>query len=233
VGVAGASFLVAFGVLLPYLAFRSARQVATHPLPPKKRFFTSVIVQLVIFGVIATLIGSLERIELFPPRSPSAAAWGLGAFVLIVLVALMRPVWRRRVLERSRRIWLFMPRDATERSLWLTSSIAAGISEELVYRGVLTTLLARMTGSLIAAALVSAAIFAVSHYMQGWKSMAIILAMALLFQSLAWSSGSLYVPMAVHALYDIAAGLHYGHFGRVHGYPLDPMPLERLDDQLS
>jgi membrane protease YdiL (CAAX protease family) len=119
-----------------------------------------------------------------------------------------------------------MPRDSTERALWLTSSIAAGISEELVYRGVLTELLARTTttGSLVAAALVSAGVFAVSHYMQGWKSMAIIYAMALLFQALAWYSGSLYVPMAVHALYDIAAGLHYGHFGKVHGYPVDPLP---------
>lgn len=207
--------------------------MATRPLPPKKRFFATVILQLVIFGVVATLIGSIERIELFPPRAPSAASWGLGALVLAALVGLMRPQWRRRVLERSRRVWLFMPRDSTERALWLTSSIAAGISEELVYRGVLTALLARMTGSLVAAALVSAGIFAVSHYMQGWKSVAIIFAMALLFQSLAWSSGSLYVPMAVHALYDIAAGLHYGHFGRVHDYPLDPLPLEGLGDQLS
>jgi membrane protease YdiL (CAAX protease family) len=117
-----------------------------------------------------------------------------------------------------------MPRDGQERALWLASSIAAGISEELVYRGVLTTLLARMTGSVAGAALLSAAVFAVSHYMQGWRSMAIIFGMALLFQSLVWYSGSLYVPMAVHALYDVAAGLHYGHFGKRHGYPIEPLP---------
>ena len=223
-GAAGASFLVVFGIFLPYLAFKSARRVAAHPLPPRKRFFFSVIVQLLIFGVVAAGTGSLERIELFPPAAPSAASWALGAAALALLVLGMRPLWRRRVIERSRRVWLFMPRDGQERALWLASSFAAGISEELVYRGVLTTLLARMTGSFAGAALLSAAVFAVSHYMQGWKSMAIIFGMALLFQSLAWHSGSLYVPMAVHALYDVAAGLHYGYFGKRHGYPIEPLP---------
>lgn len=223
-GAAGASFLVVFGIFLPYLAFKSARRVATHPLPPRKRFFASVIVQLLIFGVVAAGTGSLEHIEFFPPVAPSPASWALGAASLALLVLGMRPLWRRRVIERSRRVWLFMPRDGQERALWLASSIAAGISEELVYRGVLTTLLARMTGSVAGAALLSAAVFAVSHYMQGWRSMAIIFGMALLFQSLVWYSGSLYVPMAVHALYDVAAGLHYGHFGKRHGYPIEPLP---------
>ena len=232
-GAAGASFLVLFGVFIPYLAVKSARRVTTHPLPPRKRFFATVIVQLLIFGAVACAVGSLEHIELFPPSVPPITSWVAGVLSLAVLIAAMRPLWRRRVLERSRRIWLFMPRDAAERALWLSSSTLAGISEELVYRGVLTTLLARLTDSFLAAVLVSALVFAVSHFMQGWKSMAVIFGMALLFQGLAWHSGSLYVPMAVHAVYDIAAGLHYGHFGKRHGYPIEPLPLEELKAELS
>jgi hypothetical protein len=30
--------------------------------------------------------------------------------------------------------------------------------------------------------------------------------------------------MAVHVVYDIAAGLHYGYFGRTLGYPDEPLP---------
>lgn len=223
-GSAGASFLLVFGVLLPYLAFKSARRVATRPLPPKKPYFTSVIVQLLIFGAAAVVTGRLEHIELFPRTAPPAGSWGWGLLALGVLVAGMRPLWRRRVVERSRRVWLFMPRDATERALWMGSSLAAGICEELAYRGVLTTLLFRLMGSLPAAILLSAAIFAFSHFMQGTKSMLIIFGMALTFQALAWTSGSLYVPMAVHVVYDIAAGLHYGYFGRTLGYPDEPLP---------
>jgi len=223
-GSAGASFLVVFGAFLPYLAFKSARRVATRPLPPKKPYFVSVTVQLLIFGAAAVLTGRLEHVELFPRVAPSAASWGWGLLALSVLVAGMRPQWRRRDVERSRRVWLFMPRDATERALWVGNSLAAGICEELVYRGMLTTLLFRMIGSFPAAALVSAAIFAFSHFMQGAKSMVIIFGIALTFQALAWTSGSLYVPMAVHAAYDILAGLHYSYFGRKLGYPVEPLP---------
>jgi len=52
----------------------------------------------------------------------------------------------------------------------------------------------------------------------------IIFGIALTFQGLAWISGSLYVPMVVHAVYDIIAGLHYGYFGRKLGYPVEPLP---------
>ena len=223
-GSAGASFLVVFGLFLPYLAIKSARRLATRPLPPKRQFFTSVIVQLLIFAAIGLVVGAVEHVDLFPRQAPSPASWGWGLLALATFVLGMRPQWKKRVIERSRRVWLFMPRDGVERALWIGSSVAAGFSEELVYRGVLTTLLFRMTGSFVAAALVSAAIFAICHYMQAARSMAVIFGIALVFQALARESGSLYVPMAVHAVYDILAGLHYGYFGRKLGYPVEPLP---------
>jgi membrane protease YdiL (CAAX protease family) len=54
--------------------------------------------------------------------------------------------------------------------------------------------------------------------------MAIIFGMALAFQMIAWVSGSLYIAMAVHALYDVTAGFHYGAYGEKLGYPIEPMP---------
>jgi membrane protease YdiL (CAAX protease family) len=54
--------------------------------------------------------------------------------------------------------------------------------------------------------------------------MSIIFGFALAFQALAWLSGSLYVAMAVHALYDVTAGLAYGAYGEKLGYPIEPMP---------
>jgi len=82
----------------------------------------------------------------------------------------------------------------------------------------------RLTGSAVAAALIAASIFAISHILQGWKSVTIIFGMALAFQSLAWLSGSLYVSMVVHALYDVTAGFCYGAYGEKLGYPIEPMP---------
>jgi membrane protease YdiL (CAAX protease family) len=133
-------------------------------------------------------------------------------------------LWRKRVEERSRKTWLFMPRTRRERILWVLCSVAAGVSEEVTYRGVMFAILWRLTGNPIAAALIAAAVFSISHVLQGFKSMAIIFGFALAFQSISWLSGSLYVAMIVHAAYDVIAGLSYGAYGEKLGYPIEPMP---------
>jgi membrane protease YdiL (CAAX protease family) len=224
VGVAGYTHLALFGIFLPYLAIKSGGRLATRPLPPKVAHFTSQIVMLTLFLAASVFFGRREWIDLFPRMWPEPRMFVLGAAVLVMLVVLMRPLWRSRVEARARRLWLFMPRTRKERVLWVACSCIAGISEEVTYRGVMFVLLWRLTGSALAAALIGAGVFAVSHFLQGATSMAIIFGFALVFQGIAWLSGSLYVGMAVHALYDVAAGLSYGFFGERLGYPTEPMP---------
>jgi membrane protease YdiL (CAAX protease family) len=224
IGLLGAYHLLFFGVFIPYAAIKSSRVIGTKPLPPKVKFLTTQILTLLFFLVLSALVGRKEWIALFPRVMPEPSFILVGAVVLVALVTLMRPMWRKRVEQRARKVWLFMPRTPTERALWIGCSIAAGISEEVTYRGVMFGLLWRLTDSPWGAALIAALVFSVSHFLQGWKSMSIIFGMALIFQLLAWFTGALYVGMAVHALYDVAAGLSYGWFGEKLGYPLEPMP---------
>ena len=224
VGIAAIYHLAFFGAFIPYLAFKSGRRLAARPLPPKVKYFSSQIIILAIFFVVSAFVARREWIDVFPRDVPEPRMFGLGAAVLVAFVVLMRPMWRKRIEERSRNAWLFMPRTRQEHVLWTGCSFAAGVSEELTYRGVMFVILWRVTGSAIAAALIAGAVFAISHFLQGWKSMAIIFGMALAFQMIAWVSGSLYVGMAVHALYDIIAGFYYGAFGERLGYPIEPMP---------
>ena len=224
VGLLGYYHLAFFGVFLPYLAIKSSRKLATRPYPPKVNYFNSQVLILTIFLAISVFIGRREWITVFSTDVPEPRMFVLGSAVLVALVVLMRPIWRRRVEERSRKVWLFMPRTRKERFLWFAVSLAAGVSEEATYRGVMFAILWRLTGSALAAALIGAAIFSISHFVQGVKSMAIIFGIALSFQMIAWVSGSLYVGMAVHALYDMAAGSFYGRYGEKLGYPTEPMP---------
>ena len=226
IGTLGWMHLVGFGLWIPFLAIRTGLRIDKAALPPKKRYFVTVLVQLAIFAAFSIAVARGEWIPLFPPRAPSAASIAAGLGALAGMIALARPMWRRRVAERSRKVWLFMPRDAAERALWVANATAAGFGEEITYRGVLFVLLWRLTGSALAGALLSAVAFSIGHYLQGWKSMGIIFGIALIFQGLTWLSGSLYVAIAVHALYDIAAGLHYGKFGRELGYPVEAPPVE-------
>jgi membrane protease YdiL (CAAX protease family) len=223
-GPAGYSHLALFGAFIPYLAFKSSRVLSARPLPGKLKYFQSQIIILSFFFAVSALVARREWIELFPRELPEPSMFVLGAAVLVALVVLMRPLWRERVEQRTRRLWLFMPRSRQERGLWIGLSFAAGISEEATYRGVMFALLWRLTGSALAAALIGAAVFSISHFLQGLKSMAIIFGIALTFQMIAWVSGSLYLGMAVHALYDVTAGLFYGFYGEKLAYPVEPMP---------
>jgi len=223
VGVAAYYHLAFFGAFIPYLAFKSGRRLAGRPFPPKVKYFSSQIIILAIFFVVSAFVARSEWIDVFPREVPEPRMFVLGAAVLVAFVVLMRPMWRKRIEERSRKAWLFMPRTREERFLWAGCSFAAGVSEEVTYRGVMFVVLWRVTGSPLAAALIGAAVFAISHFLQGWKSMTIIFGMALVFQMIAWVSGSLYSGMAVHALYDLTAGFYYGAYGEKLGYPIEPM----------
>jgi membrane protease YdiL (CAAX protease family) len=216
--------LLFFGVFLPYLAIRTSKRVSTRPLPPKVPHFRAQVATLLVFLALSLAVAFKEWIILWPREFPDARMILIGLLVLVVMIMLMRPMWRSRVEARARKIWLFMPRTGEERAWWVACSVAAGISEEVTYRGVMYALLWRLTDSMLAAALIGATIFAVSHFMQGIKSMAIIFAFALTFQGIAFFTGSLYVGIAVHALYDVAAGLFYGYYGERLGYPIEPMP---------
>ena len=86
-------------------------------------------------------------------------------------------------------------------------------------------LLTRLVGDVWIAAALCVAMFAVAHAVQGGRTVVIIVAFAAAFHALVALSGSLYVAMGAHALYDVLAGLNYGRLGERLGYPRDPAQL--------
>ena len=89
----------------------------------------------------------------------------------------------------------------------------------MTYRGVMFILLSRLLGRPLPAALIASAVFGLSHILQGWKNAVIIGIVALAMHGLVIWSGSLYIAMAVHAIYDLVAGFTYGRLGERLGYP--------------
>src|SRR5205085_1500036 len=85
--------------------------------------------------------------------------------------------------------------------------LAAGVCEELVYRGTTAVLLTRLTGNLLAAIVIASAVFALAHVIQGRRAAIVVFCIALGAHALVFLTKSLFPVMAVHALYDAVGGV--------------------------
>ena len=96
-----------------------------------------------------------------------------------------------------------LPRNGAE-TLWtLLLSINAGVSEELFFRLTLPLLLALLTGNLVVAFAVAAAVFGFVHIYQGWTGVLATGFLGLALSALYLASGSLIAAMAAHAILDL------------------------------
>jgi len=224
IALAGYLHLFLFGILIPISAIRSKKLIESRPLPPRRKYFVSVFIQVGCFALFSIAVAHLNRIEVFPGTVPPLRAIVAGVLFLVLAVMFGWTTWRKAVLDRERVVALFMPTNNVERLLWIGSAALAGFGEEITWRGVQTALLTRLTGSVAVAIIIAIATFAIAHAMQGWKSVGVIAIFTAGFHALVWLSGSLYVAMAVHFIYDLTAGLTYGRLGRELGYPDAPQP---------
>lgn len=219
VGIAGWAYLAFMGLYVPYKAWASrAKLTGGTTLPPRERHFVAVIFSQLLLLAVGLAVSTLSWIRLYPPVAPKPADLLAGAVVLALLIGFMVPRWRLAVKKTDRRLYFFMPTGAKEKALWVGVSLLAGFGEESIYRGVLFALLVTVTGNLWIAALGAALIFAAGHAFQSRRSMAIIFVFSLVFQALTIATGTLYVAMVVHCLYDVVAGFTYAYFGRTMGY---------------
>lgn len=102
---------------------------------------------------------------------------------------------------------LMVPRDSSERRLWVGLSLTAGLCEEVFYRGFLIWyLMMWLQGT--AAVLLSAVVFGVAHLYLGWGVGVLRATIAGVVLGVAYLvTGTLWVPIAMHAIVDVTSGL--------------------------
>jgi len=208
IDASGWLFLAIVCLGVPYLAIRSNRRLGARPLPMSRRrfFLQTIFAQLYLF-VIAIVAAQRNHIDLLSmPESP-LLAWTLGAAFFGIMLAVMRFRWPSRDRESKERLYRLLPQNGSDLPLYFLVSLAAGICEETVYRGVATPLLVEVTNNLFAGVLISAAAFAVAHIIQGKRAALGVFGVALMAQSIVLISQSLLPAMAAHAAYDAVAGV--------------------------
>lgn len=100
----------------------------------------------------------------------------------------------------------FVPHDRHELRWWIALSITAGVCEEVIYRGYLMGILAEVGGPWLAVP-ASSVIFGLAHSYQGPKGMARVTLVGLFMAAFYLVTGSLWGPIVVHAVGDVANGI--------------------------
>lgn len=205
-----AAYLLVFVCWVPFLALRSLRALGQgHPLPSRSRLIAQTIILQFFFGGFSVVVAGEYQIPLFAPFTIPWTAVAAAAIIFAAMLGTVPYRWRAASAEQKRRLMHMRPQSLHDMCWWTVVCAAAAVSEEITYRGVLFAMLWYFTRSAWAAALISAAAFAAGHAVQGWRSALTIFAFAIAAQGLVWLSGSLYIAMLVHFLYDLAAGFVY------------------------
>lgn len=203
-------YVFLIGVFLPVLCVRSYfRLKAGARFPPKPALRKQTLIVHGILFFFAWFVWRSFGQQVFPPHAIQVKHVAFGIGVLIVFVCGMYPVWKSNAMRKRDRVYRNAPQASNEMPGWIAVSLSAGFVEEIAYRGVLFGILFYWIPNWWAAALLCAVAFALGHAIQGLKSTLIIFVMSVIFQGLVWYTGTLFVAMAVHAIYDLIAGFAY------------------------
>jgi membrane protease YdiL (CAAX protease family) len=214
-GLWEAMYLAALVELLPALALAQLPLAQDEEPVPRVPVYVSsgIVVLLLGLGGVLAGWGSLGPegmgLALAPWRFVVPWALGLSAGALLVMGYFF--VLRRAVgLRESPLLIQLLPRTGTEKLVFAWLSLAAGVGEELAYRGFLVPALALLLGSPWGAAVASSVVFGALHAYQGWLGMVRTGVLGLLLAASLIVSGSLWPAILAHAILDLLAGLVLG-----------------------
>jgi membrane protease YdiL (CAAX protease family) len=126
---------------------------------------------------------------------------------------LRSPEKLEHVRQQSGDLCGIAPHSSTEQRVFVLLSFTAGICEEILFRGLLLAILAAAVGTW-PAVILSSAIFGLGHAYQGWTGIGKTTAAGLVMALLAVGSGSLFIPMLLHAIGDLTSGHMMGRATR-------------------
>ena len=210
----------AFAVLLPAYARynypRFKRALETGESGVRSRQYRRTILRQWGLTILALSIWfrsgrSLDALGLGVPA-------GAAFFIALVLATGLAQLWRTqiraalehdkaraRLVEQLRAIAPILPTSPTELRLFTALSLTAGTCEEILFRGYLIWYLEIHVG-IAGAVTLSSIVFGMGHIYQGQRQAFKIVFLGLLLALFYVGSGSLWIPIALHAALDAAQG---------------------------
>ena len=214
-------FIFSFAVIYPVAGFvgyrRLLRKVAAGEPVDRKLLYLHTVIWHWIFFILGLIVWTLSE----RPWAGLGFTFDLdtrfmiGVVLTIAAVALLFAQLRQvakatqedinRALGEFGQVALIMPRNRSELTRFDVLSITAGIVEETLWRGFLIWYLIQFM-TIWAAAVASAVGFGIAHGYQGLANVPRIMLVGAVFSGLYVLSGSLWLPMILHAAVDLLQG---------------------------
>lgn len=192
------------------------RRIARHPELRARFYVMGMLGQwLMLVPLVVIVLGLGWSAQLLGLQAPGHLWLFIPISLVLVLAVYAQVFYIGRVARTSEgRDQLrqsmsgplhMLPRTPRERAFWFLLSLTAGFCEELLYRGFMPAYLVHIFPgvSFFVAILIAAALFGIGHIYQKLTGVLGTGVMGLLFGFLYFFTGSLYLPMIVHALFDM------------------------------
>ena len=207
-------FLAYILVFLPLMAFRSRNtiipasvEVGVPNSSLKAIWFWTLLNHGVLF-FIAWLAS--QEVSFKPFAAPTIdLADGLYAMAALSACIAIGSLYRSdqsagEATKKGFAHWL-LPKSKNEVALKSLTVLTASVVEEVAYRGVGFYIIWHLFGNPWLAAVVCSVAFGFAHWVQGWKNVVGIVAIGAVLQGLTVVTNTLFLAIAVHALFDIVA----------------------------
>ncbi len=207
-------------VVLPIRAAANFRKMARAPDADVQRvrlraYRLIIVGQWILAAGVVALWIALRRPWAAIGLAPHVP-WGLPASVFVLAAVWCGLAFRQlaiktnasvraRALRQFEKFERILPHSQHELRWFAAVAITAGVCEELLYRGFLFCYL-RAALDLGPAIAIGALAFGLAHFYQGSRGILVTGLVGAVMFGLYMFSGSLFVPMAVHALVDFYAG---------------------------
>ncbi|GAB2490398.1 CPBP family intramembrane glutamic endopeptidase [Streptosporangium sandarakinum] len=214
--VLAAALVIHLALVSPWLGRRSYARLERERDRDGRiltRMFTAWTTELWALAAVALLVVGLSpEIDLagvgfvLPADPGTTAGMLVGAAIGLAVAVLVAVRMNRagRPVPGQAAFRAMLPRTPAERRGALVLSVSAGICEEIVYRGLLIALGTRVLGlPLPVAAGLALAVFVAGHLYQGWRGMAMVTLAGFGLTMLYLRTGSLLLPILLHAVVDI------------------------------
>ncbi len=197
-------------VAMPVFALAQLPLVDDRPIDRLPAYWGSI-ATLWLIGTACWLTGAREdgpaAIGVVGVPPGRLLAWSLGLTLAgLGVMVVFRQFARSIGADESPMLRQLLPRTPQEKGVFALLSLAAGVGEEIAYRGYAIPVIATFLG-VPAAAVLTSVVFGVLH---GYQGLLGTVRTALMGGILAWgflASGSLLPAMVAHTLIDLVAGL--------------------------